>query len=162
MTGDNRLLASAEGLPVHMFGMAYLAEAMTDLHDDIREGDAFLHNDPYLGNTHPADHTILVPVFFEGQPPVHGGAKAHQADCGNAIPTTYLPFARDVYEEGASCSRPCASSATTRTSTTSSGCAARASACRTSGTATTWRCVGAARIAETAPEGAVRPSTART
>ena len=28
-------------------------------------------------------------------------AKAHQADCGNALPTTYMPGARDIYEEGA-------------------------------------------------------------
>ena len=28
-------------------------------------------------------------------------AKAHQADCGNALPTTYSVAARDVYEEGA-------------------------------------------------------------
>ena len=28
-------------------------------------------------------------------------AKAHQADCGNALPTTYMGAARDVYEEGA-------------------------------------------------------------
>ena len=28
-------------------------------------------------------------------------AKAHQADCGNALPTTYIGAARDVYEEGA-------------------------------------------------------------
>jgi N-methylhydantoinase B len=100
VTGDNRLLATAEGLPVHVIGMEYLAEAMTDLHDDIAEGDAFLHNDPYLGNTHPADHTILVPVFFEGRHLFTAAAKAHQADCGNALPTTYMPFARDVYEEG--------------------------------------------------------------
>ena len=100
VTGDNRLLATAEGLPVHVIGMEYLAEAMTDLHDDLAEGDAFLHNDPYLGNTHPADHTILVPVFFEGRHLFTAAAKAHQADCGNALPTTYMPFARDVYEEG--------------------------------------------------------------
>ncbi len=100
VTGDNRLLATAEGLPVHVIGMEYLAEAMTELHDDVSEGDAFLHNDPYLGNTHPADHTILVPVFFEGRHVFTAAAKAHQADCGNALPTTYMPFARDVYEEG--------------------------------------------------------------
>ncbi len=102
ITGDNRLLASAEGLPVHVIGMEFLAEAVTDLHDDIREGDAFLHNDPYLGNTHPADHVILVPVFVEGEHLFTAAAKAHQADCGNANPTTYMPFARDIYEEGGS------------------------------------------------------------
>lgn len=100
ITGDNRLLASAEGLPVHVIGMEFLAEAMTDLHPDLVEGDAFLHNDPYLGNTHPADHVILVPVFWEGRHLFTAAAKAHQADCGNAQPTTYMPYARDVYEEG--------------------------------------------------------------
>jgi len=100
ITGDNRLLASAEGLPVHVIGMEYLAEAVTELHPDLAEGDAFLHNDPYLGNTHPADHVILAPVFWQGRHLFTTAAKAHQADCGNAQPTTYMPYARDVYEEG--------------------------------------------------------------
>ena len=101
ITSDNELLASAEGLPVHVIGTEFLAEAMTAIHPDYSEGDAFLHNDPYLGNTHPADHAILVPVFFEGEHMFTACAKAHQADCGNALPTTYMPGARDIYEEGA-------------------------------------------------------------
>jgi N-methylhydantoinase B len=100
ITGDNRLLSTAEGLPVHVIGTEFLGEAMCELHDDIAEGDAFLHNDPYLGNTHPADHTILVPVFVEGRHLFTAAAKAHQADIGNAIPSTYMPFAKDSYEEG--------------------------------------------------------------
>ena len=81
--------------------MEKLSQAMCDLHgDDIREGDAYLHNDPYLGNTHAADHVILVPVFHEGRHLFTAAAKAHQADTGNALPTTYMPYARDVYEEG--------------------------------------------------------------
>ena len=101
ITSENELLASAEGLPVHVIGTEFLAQAMTELHPDFAEGDAFLHNDPYLGNTHPADHAILVPVFFEGEHVFTACAKAHQADCGNALPTTYMPGARDIYEEGA-------------------------------------------------------------
>jgi N-methylhydantoinase B len=101
ITADNQLIASAEGLPVHVIGMEFLGEAMTDLHSDLAEGDAFLHNDPYLGNTHSADHAILVPVFWEGEHVFTAVAKAHQADCGNGIPSTYYPGARDVYEEGA-------------------------------------------------------------
>jgi N-methylhydantoinase B len=101
VTADNRLLSGADGLPVHVYGSHLLTQAMSQLHDDIREGDAFLHNDPYLGNTHAADHTILVPVFVDGQHLFTACAKAHQADCGNSLPTTYMPNARDVYEEGA-------------------------------------------------------------
>jgi N-methylhydantoinase B len=102
VTADNELLASAEGLPVHIMGSQYLAEAMTELHaDDLREGDAYLHNDPYLGNTHSADHAILVPVFVDGEHVFTAVAKAHQADAGNCLPTTYVPGAKDVYDEGA-------------------------------------------------------------
>ncbi|MGW0036861.1 hydantoinase B/oxoprolinase family protein [Gordonia sp. NPDC003376] len=102
VTGDNQLLASAEGLPIHIFGSHMQSKAMTDFHgDDIREGDAYLHNDPYTGGTHAADHTILVPVFFEGEHLFTTVAKAHQADTGNAVPSTYSAGARDQYEEGA-------------------------------------------------------------
>lgn len=106
VTGDDRLLASSAGLPVHIFGSHLQTIAMHELFDDIRDGDAYLHNDPYLGNTHHADHTILVPVFVEGEHLFTAVAKAHQADIGNSLPTTYMPFARDVYEEGA-LSFPC-------------------------------------------------------
>lgn len=101
VTGDNRLLATAEGLPVHIFGSHLQTETMTRLHQDIAPGDAFLHNDPYSGNTHAADHTILVPVFVGGKHLFTAVAKAHQADIGNSQPTTYMPSAKDVYEEGA-------------------------------------------------------------
>ena len=101
ITADNQLLSTAEGLPVHIFGSHLQSQSMCDLHPDLAEGDAFLHNDPYLGNTHAADHTILVPVFFEGEHMFTASAKAHQADCGNAIPSTYSAGAKDVYAEGA-------------------------------------------------------------
>jgi N-methylhydantoinase B len=101
ITADNRLLSAAEGLPVHIIGTELNGRAMCELHDDIAEGDAYLHNDPYLGNTHPADHTILVPVFVDGEHLFTAAAKAHQADIGNASPTTYMPYAVDSYAEGA-------------------------------------------------------------
>ncbi|MGV9195418.1 hydantoinase B/oxoprolinase family protein [Microbacterium sp. MC2] len=101
ITGDNRLLATAEGLPVHVIGSDRLGVAMTSIHPDLREGDAFLHNDPYAGNTHAADLTLMVPVFVDGVHMFTTLAKAHQADIGNSVPSTYMPFARDVYEEGA-------------------------------------------------------------
>ena len=101
LTADNQVLSLAEGLPIHVAGAGLLGEAMTSLHPDLSPGDAFLHNDPYLGNSHAADHVLLVPVFVAGEHLFTAVVKAHQADCGNAIPTTYSPTARDVYEEGA-------------------------------------------------------------
>lgn len=101
VTADHQLISAPEGVPVHVFGSGLLCEAMSDLHPDFEEGDAFLHNDPYLGNSHAADHTILVPVFFMREHIFTVCVKAHQADCGNARPTTYSPTAIDVYDEGA-------------------------------------------------------------
>lgn len=101
-TSDNELLASGEGLPIHIFGSHMLTEAMSKFHEgDIREGDCYLHNDPYSGNTHAGDHAFLVPVFFEGEHLFTTVAKAHQADIGNSLPTTYMAQAKDQYEEGA-------------------------------------------------------------
>ena len=67
-----------------------------------KRGDAYLHNSPYHGCSHPADHTILVPVIDKrGEHQFTVWVKAHQADCGCSQPTTYMGHARDVYEEGA-------------------------------------------------------------
>ncbi|MEZ4331037.1 MAG: hydantoinase B/oxoprolinase family protein [Myxococcota bacterium] len=100
VTGD-ALLASAEGLPVHVYGSGLLARSLRRHHPNPRPGDAYLHNDPYDGNTHAADHSLLVPVFIDGEHLFTAIAKAHQADIGNAQPTTYMPTASDVYAEGA-------------------------------------------------------------
>ncbi|MFL2654895.1 MAG: hydantoinase B/oxoprolinase family protein [Alphaproteobacteria bacterium] len=103
LTGSNELVAVAESLPIHVLsGPDIMAQYMKKFHPILKKGDAFLHNSPYHGCSHPADHTILVPVIDdEGIHRYTVAAKAHQADIGNSIPTTYHGTARDVYEEGA-------------------------------------------------------------
>ena len=64
VTRDCKLLTGAESLPIHcLSGADLMARAMMDMHPDLKRGDAFLHNSPYHGCSHPADHTILVPVI---------------------------------------------------------------------------------------------------
>jgi len=103
LSADCELVAAAESLPIHvMAGPDRMAETMKAFHPDLAPGDAFLHNSPYHGCSHAADLSVLVPVFDgEGRHRFTVLAKAHQADIGNAIPTTYHAAARDVYEEGA-------------------------------------------------------------
>lgn len=102
VTADDQLLAPAEGLPVHIFGCHIQTANMRKYHGaDIRRGDAYLDNDPYGGNTHPADHTFMVPVFHDGEHLFTAVAKCHMADIGNSIPSSYFVLARDVYHEGA-------------------------------------------------------------
>jgi N-methylhydantoinase B len=103
LSGGHELVMGAESLPIHMMsGPDLIARAIVDAHPTLRRGDAFLHNNPYNGNSHPADHSMLVPVIDdEGVHRFSVLAKAHQADCGNSQPTTYMATAADVYEEGA-------------------------------------------------------------
>jgi N-methylhydantoinase B len=103
VTRDCDLLTAADSLPIHVLsGPDLMARAMHDFHPVIRRGDAYLNNSPYHGCSHAADHTLLVPVIDEeGVHRFTVVAKAHQADIGNSIPTTYHGAARDVYEEGA-------------------------------------------------------------
>ena len=103
VTADHQLLTAAESLPIHVLsGPDLMAASMQRFHPALKRGDAFLHNSPYHGCSHPADHSILVPVIDdEGRHRFTVVAKAHQADIGNSLPTTYHGGARDVYEEGA-------------------------------------------------------------
>src|SRR5262245_1061455 len=103
LTPQHDLILCAESLPIHMMsGPDLISRAIADSHPDFRRGDAFLHNSPYRGNSHAADHSMFVPVVDDqGIHRFSVIAKAHQADCGNSRPTTYMASAVDVYEEGA-------------------------------------------------------------
>ena len=103
VSANEELVAAAESLPIHVLaGPDLMAASMKTFHPDFRPGDVFLHNSPYHGCSHPADHTLLAPVFDDAcQHRFTILAKAHQADCGNSQPTTYMGTAQDVYEEGA-------------------------------------------------------------
>jgi N-methylhydantoinase B len=103
LTADHEMLAMAESLPIHvMSGPDLIARYMQETHPVLRRGDAFLHNSPYHGNSHAADWCVVVPVVDdEGAHRYTVLAKAHLADCGNSIPTTYVADAQDVYNEGA-------------------------------------------------------------
>lgn len=102
LDGNGDILVMPRAFPVHGGGGSLLGHSLLQFHaGDLREGDAYLHNSPYHGNSHPADHTILVPVVNEDELMFICVCKGHQADIGNSIPTTYHPKAKDVYNEGA-------------------------------------------------------------
>ena len=85
VTADNELLASAEGLPVHIIGTAVPGRG-----DDASCTTTSPRATRSCTTTRtsatrtPADHAILVPVFVDGEHLFTAVAKAHQADCGNA------------------------------------------------------------------------------
>ena len=103
LTPDCRFLAAAESLPIHtLIGPDIICQTVKAYHPQLKAGDCFIHNSPYEGNSHAADHCLIAPVVDEeGVLRYFVLAKAHQADCGNSRPSTYLGDVADVYEEGA-------------------------------------------------------------
>ena len=100
LTYDHRLLSVEDCIPIHATALGLTTEPITKFFTDIKPGDAFLNNCPYTGNTHHADMTLCVPVFVGDEPIFWTLARAHHADIGAPIPSTYLPEARTIYEEG--------------------------------------------------------------
>lgn len=103
LTASGDLLTAEESLPIHVLsGPDIMAHWIARWHPVMKPGDVYLHNSPYHGNSHPADHTLLMPVIdADNTHRFTVVAKAHQADIGNSVPTTYVGTAQDVYEEGA-------------------------------------------------------------
>ena len=61
LTADHELLSEAESLPSHVLvGPDIMSRWLKEWHPHVQRGDAFLHNSPYHGNSHAADHTIIV------------------------------------------------------------------------------------------------------
>jgi len=100
LTYDHRLVSVEEGIPIHITALDLTTRPITEFFDDIAEGDAFLNNCPYTGGTHHADLTLCVPVYYDGEPLFWALSRSHHADVGAPLPTTYLPYARTIYEEG--------------------------------------------------------------
>ena len=100
LTYDHRLLCVEDVVPVHVTALELTTEPITRFFDDIKEGDAYLNNCPYTGGTHHADITVCVPVFYKGEPMFWALSRSHHADIGAPIPSTYLPEAATIYEEG--------------------------------------------------------------
>ncbi|MBY6005294.1 hydantoinase B/oxoprolinase family protein [Salipiger bermudensis] len=100
LTYDHELVTVEDALPIHVMSMDMATRPLTELFDDISEGDIFVNNCPYTGGTHHADLIMAMPVFVEGVPLFWVVALSHHADTGAPAPSTYLPFAKNIFEEG--------------------------------------------------------------
>ena len=67
---------------------------------EIRAGDMFLCNDPWVGGAaHQNDVAIIAPLFHAGRLFAWTAAMAHQIDLGGASPGSWSPEAQDVFME---------------------------------------------------------------
>jgi N-methylhydantoinase B len=76
---EGETIAQAAAIPIHLGALQFAARRLVRAFppEAMREGDAFLLNDPYDGGTHLPDITLAVPIFMGGSgspPSPPGGA----------------------------------------------------------------------------------------
>jgi N-methylhydantoinase B len=92
-----RLTAQAEHIPVHLGAMPFAVKTIMD--KDLKKGDVFILNDPYLGGTHLPDITLVSPVF-DKELIGFVVTRAHHSDVGGKTPGSMPSDSIEIYEEG--------------------------------------------------------------
>jgi N-methylhydantoinase B len=98
-----RLLAQGTHIPLHLGSLLGGMEALLARYaiEDLREGDAFICNDPYLaGGTHLPDISIITPVFIAGKVRAFAANIGHHSDVGGSVPGSISARAGSIFEEG--------------------------------------------------------------
>ena len=87
---SRRLIAQAEHIPVHLgslpWGLRRTLDNIAANRDEMRPGDQWVVNDPYLSGTHLNDVTVIRPIFAGGQLFGYACNKAHHTDVGGRVP----------------------------------------------------------------------------
>ncbi|MGE0714135.1 MAG: hydantoinase B/oxoprolinase family protein [Alphaproteobacteria bacterium] len=94
------LAAQSEDNPAHIFPLPVSWGAVVRQYGcDIRPGDIFIVNDPYLGGTHLNDVAIYAPRAGGGAT-LFPAVRAHWGDIGGAVAGSISGQSRHIFEEG--------------------------------------------------------------
>ena len=98
-----RIVVQGMSLPLHLTSMLGLVEVVLERYDiaDIRPGDMFASNDPFVGRgSHLPDVALVAPVFHEGELVLFVANIAHHSDIGGMAPGSMAGGMTEVYQEG--------------------------------------------------------------
>jgi N-methylhydantoinase B len=96
------MVSQAEMVPVHIGAMPYaVAGLLREIPPEAFEpGDIAIMNDPYHGNNHLPDVTLIKPVFHGGKPLFFPVARGHWADVGGMVTGSFCVDATEIFQEG--------------------------------------------------------------
>lgn len=98
-TAKGDMIAQGEFIPVHLGTMSLTLKELLKEYpaEEMKEGDIFIHNDPYKMGSHLWDVMLFKPIFSNGVLIAFVGTLAHHVDIGGA--PVYFGM-RSVFEEG--------------------------------------------------------------
>ncbi|MEH6403398.1 MAG: hydantoinase B/oxoprolinase family protein [Sneathiella sp.] len=98
-TGE--LIAQGElGLPIFVGTMQFSTQAVIERAKNVKPGDIYIVNDPYLGGTHLMDVKFVRPFFYEGKLWSWLANTGHWPDLGGSVPGGFSANATEVEQEG--------------------------------------------------------------
>ena len=100
--GAGELASAGAGIPsfVGMLDPAVKA-VIAKYGADVREGDVFISNDPYMGGvSHINDVSLTMPVFDGRRLVAWTASKGHWLDLGGMAPGSLSPAAKELFQEG--------------------------------------------------------------
>ena len=98
---DGALIAQGDlGLPVFVGTMQFGTRAVIERAKDLRPGDMYIVNDPYMGGTHLMDVRFAKPFFYEGEIFAWLANTGHWPDTGGMVPGGFSAQATEAEQEG--------------------------------------------------------------
>jgi N-methylhydantoinase B len=99
--GSGDLIAQGDlGLPIFVGTMQFSTRAVIERAGEVRPGDMYIVNDPYLGGTHLMDVRFVRPFFYQGELLCWLANTGHWRDTGGAVPGGFSANATEVEQEG--------------------------------------------------------------
>jgi N-methylhydantoinase B/oxoprolinase/acetone carboxylase alpha subunit len=99
---DANMIGQAEFCPSHLAASLFIVRwTIEELGvDSFEPGDVVLHNDPYRGGAHIPEHSVIRPVFFDGELWGFVANIGHLAEIGGKAVGGFAADATEVFQEG--------------------------------------------------------------
>jgi N-methylhydantoinase B len=99
---EGQTVAQGTGIPIHLGSLVFAVARIVEVFppETMREGDAFLLNDPYDGGTHLPDWVVVVPIVWAGRAVALATTMCHHQDVGGKTPGSIPTDATEIYQEG--------------------------------------------------------------
>ncbi|MBD0290411.1 MAG: hydantoinase B/oxoprolinase family protein [Thermoleophilia bacterium] len=100
--GAGRTVAQGHDIPMHLGVLSFTVRQLLERipRESLRPGDVWFTNHPSCGGNHLPDVKAVRPVFVGGDLAAFAVALAHWPDVGGMLPGSYVPFAREIFQEG--------------------------------------------------------------
>ena len=100
LNGDT-IMQGSQDIAVHVGTLHFTCKATIEAFEgQMRPGDVYAINDPYVGGTHFSDIRFIRPIFHDGEIICYAQSNGHWIDVGGSVPGSFDVNAKEHFGEG--------------------------------------------------------------